>query len=87
MRFCRGFICCLLLKIQLECALFMPYNSKMPFRGTLSVPKKEKHPAESSRSGRGQFQRVNFNRASVLPVSVYHKMSCVSIDRTYKVKP
>ena len=40
-----------------------------------------------SRSGRGQFQRVNFNRASVLPVSVYHKMSCVSIDRTYKVKP
>ena len=52
-----------------------------------AIIERAKHPAESYRSGRGQFQRVNFNRASVLPVSVYHKMSCVSIDRTYKVKP
>ena len=36
MRFCRGFICCLLLEIQLECALFVPYNSKNAFSGHLA---------------------------------------------------
>ena len=90
-RIYRRLIVALFVVCFLKFSWNVPYlcliTRKMPFRVTLSVPKKEKHPAESYRSGRGQFQRVNFNRASVLPVSVYHKMSCVSIDRTYKVKP
>ena len=42
MRFCRGFICYSLLEIQLECALFVPYNQKNTFSEHFDRPEKSK---------------------------------------------
>lgn len=44
MRSCRGFICFLYSKIRLECALFVPYNSKNAFSGHRDRPQKRKTP-------------------------------------------